>query len=149
VSTLQRKSPVDYREEDRGYDTPCWIWLRGFAGGKYPYPMTYHKGRVCVAHVVYYEEAFGPVPEGLELDHLCRQHECVNPLHLEPVTHKENCRRRDLALGVKPACRNGHAYTDENTYHYPNRNKRKCMTCQRERRRARVLTLRTCEEMSA
>jgi HNH endonuclease len=48
---------------------------------------------MAFAQRVYYEERFGPVPVGTELDHLCRVRACINPDHLEPVTHAENCRR--------------------------------------------------------
>jgi hypothetical protein len=81
--------PYDVR--DCGYKTPCWYWLRHATTGGY--------GRVTVdgvrlaAHVIYYEQAKGRVPEGLELDHLCRVRRCVNPDHLEAVTHAENVRR--------------------------------------------------------
>lgn len=85
------KSPVLYREEDRGYRTPCWIWQRtidrtGYA--KMPF-----EGKTRLAHRVFYVQKYGAVPDGLELDHLCRQRSCVNPDHLEPVTRSENVLR--------------------------------------------------------
>lgn len=77
-----------YTVEDRGYKTPCWIWQRGKHSGGYGLT-----GRHSYVHRLLYEERYGPVPDGRELDHLCRQASCVNPDHLEPVTHAENCRR--------------------------------------------------------
>lgn len=80
--------------EDRGpfyrveTETECWVWARPLTRGQ-RYPV-FKKRR---AHVVFYEKRFGPVPEGLELDHLCRNKLCVNPDHLEAVTHTENVRR--------------------------------------------------------
>ena len=74
--------------KDRGFSTPCWVWTglqtttgygRAPDGGK--------------AHRRMYEAVVGPIPEGLSLDHLCRVTLCVNPDHLEPVTHVENMRR--------------------------------------------------------
>lgn len=103
---------------------PCWIWpfkidARGYGKVKY-------QGRARKAHQVVYEHYVGPVPDGLELDHLCRITDCVNPSHLEPVTHMENIRRRTAA---KTHCHKGHEYTAENTY--TGGGKRQCRTCQR------------------
>lgn len=81
-----------YREEDRGYDTPCWVWLLSENGTGYGKTVN-DEGRLVLAHRHIYEQYRGPIPEGLELDHLCRVRPCVNPEHLEPVTHLENCRR--------------------------------------------------------
>lgn len=72
-------------------DGSCWLWTAAKSG----------KGYGCVvidrrrypAHRVAYEMFVGPIPEGLEIDHLCRVRNCVNPAHLEPVTHAENVRR--------------------------------------------------------
>jgi hypothetical protein len=80
-----------YRVEDRGYETPCWIWL--LKTNKTGYGYDNIEGRQVLAHRRYYEDARGPIPAGLQLDHLCRQRLCVNPDHLEPVTPLENTRR--------------------------------------------------------
>ena len=87
----KRKSPVDFIVEDRGFTTPCWVWKRAMNNNGY--------GRVTVgkraysAHVLYFIQAKGEVPDGLEIDHLCRVRECVNPDHLEAVTRSENMKR--------------------------------------------------------
>jgi hypothetical protein len=71
--------------------TGCWDWQL------YKIPTGYGQVRVAnrlyPAHRFYYEEKYGPVPEGYVLDHLCRNRGCVNPDHLEPVTQRENVRR--------------------------------------------------------
>jgi hypothetical protein len=87
----RRTSPVDYVEEDRGYDSPCWIWQR--ARNNKGYGWCQRRGSESLAHRVYYIAEFGPIPDGLELDHRCRVHECVNPRHLEPVTPAINRQR--------------------------------------------------------
>lgn len=92
-----RRRQVPYREEDRGYSTPCWVWLGAKQPGPWDYGVMYHGGRTCRAHRVYYERAKGPIPDGLELDHLCRVPACVNSDHLEPVTPAENTRRGNVA----------------------------------------------------
>ena len=86
-----RKSPVDYLIEDRGYATPCWVWQQGKS--KQGYGMVALGGKRFLMHRVMYEQSFGPVPEGLELDHLCRIRHCINPAHLEAVTHAVNTQR--------------------------------------------------------
>ena len=69
----------------------CWEWTAGlFATG---YGGFQYGGRPVAAHRWAYEALVGPIPEGLELDHLCRNRKCVNPAHMEPVTHKENTLR--------------------------------------------------------
>lgn len=82
-----RKHPDAYRVEDRGYETPCWIWLGAHTDDGYG------KFKAKLAHRVYYERYIGPIPEGLTIDHLCRVTDCVNPEHMEPVTNLENIRR--------------------------------------------------------
>lgn len=84
-----------YEVRDCGYETPCWIWLlkKHHAG----YGWVGVKGRQWLAHRWYYEQANGPIPDGLQLDHLCRQKICVNPDHLEPVTPLRNARRGSSA----------------------------------------------------
>jgi hypothetical protein len=81
-----------YRIEDRGYKTPCWIWQLQTVQDS-GYGKMRHKGREHLAHRWYYEQAKGPIPQGLQIDHLCAIHECVNPDHLETVTALVNSRR--------------------------------------------------------
>ncbi len=86
-----RKSGVDYVAEDRGHETPCWVWQRATIGGHGdPYGQTWHEGRTRVAHKVLWERENGPVPDGLHLHHLCEVTLCVRPDHLMPVTPSEN-----------------------------------------------------------
>jgi hypothetical protein len=77
----------EYTETDRGYETACWIWPFGMDGKGY--------GRIRggLAYQWFYARSGGVVPSGLQLDHLCKQRDCVNPDHLEPVTLQENVRR--------------------------------------------------------
>lgn len=86
-------APESDRHEvrDCGYETPCWVWTGNFQTHGYGTITVDGKGRV--AHRFRWEKVNGPVPDGLELDHLCRNRACVNLDHLEPVTHAENVRR--------------------------------------------------------
>jgi hypothetical protein len=79
-----------YVVQDCGYLTPCWIWKLTKSRG---YGRKRWNGRVQGAHVMMWTQLHGPVPDGLELDHLCHVRACVNPDHLEPVTRSENQRR--------------------------------------------------------
>lgn len=118
----------------------CWLWLAAASSLGYGY---FFDGKLKLAHRVSYEMHVGPIPDGLDLDHLCRNPSCVNPDHLEPVTRKENINRGIVAQvhRVRYAkithCPQGHAYDEKNTYRHP-KGCRICRTCQRERmRRAR------------
>ncbi len=83
-----RKGPVDYIESAK---TGCWVWQR-YKDSR-GYGQTAVRGKPELAHRVYYERVYGPIPEGKEIDHLCRNHACVRPDHLEAVSHVVNVRR--------------------------------------------------------
>lgn len=114
----------------------CWIWTayqcEGY--GRFGIGTAGNRTMAC-AHRVAWELVHGPVPDGLELDHLCRNPSCVNPDHLEPVTHQENVRRGLAAvLGgqrqrAKTHCPQGHPYDERNTYRSPATGKRQCRCC--------------------
>ena len=115
---------------------PCWIWTAAINSHGYGQFMPILKPRKLVpAHRFAYETLVGPIPEGLESDHLCRNPACVNPAHLEFVTHKINCRRGTVGIVAgarmrsKTHCPYGHEYTPENTY--LNKGRRVCRACRR------------------
>ena len=72
-------------------DTHCWNWIGSISGG---YGQLSDGGRTTPAHRYAYRQYVGPIPDGLDLDHLCLHRTCVNPWHLEPVTRKEHRRRQ-------------------------------------------------------
>ena len=89
-----RKSPVDYVEEDRSYTTPCWVWKLSKDRGGYGRTRRGTSGRGAqTAHRFYYQERFGTLPAGQDLHHLCGVRDCVNPDHLEPLPEVEHLRR--------------------------------------------------------
>lgn len=111
----------------------CWIWTGGHKAAGYGQFMVNRKK--VIAHRWAYEAFVGAIPEGLEIDHLCRNPPCVRPDHLEAVTREENCRRQWLD---KTHCVNGHEYTNANTYVWRDRDgylNRRCKTCNREKAR--------------
>lgn len=110
----------------------CWLWNASkFATTGYG---QFNSGTtITTAHRWGYQNIVGPIPAGLELDHLCRVRRCVNPEHLEPVTREENV-RRGLASGPRlksTTCSEGHPFDVENTYYYPNGD-RLCRACRRK-----------------
>ena len=112
------------------HDGGCWMWIgarnnKGYATIR---PETTQRTiSPVLAHRALYELLVGLVHEGLELDHLCRTHACVNPTHLEPVTHRENM-RRGIPGQPKQTCKRGHALTDGNVYLFKNGDKT-CRQC--------------------
>lgn len=116
----------------------CWEWTgatnkKGYGELKFQFS----EGIVYLkAHRVFYELFVGEIPEGLEIDHLCRNRKCVNPKHLEPVTTQENIMRGNgLAVlnSRKTCCVNGHPFTPENIIRtkWRNGNGRACRECNR------------------
>lgn len=120
----------------------CWLWTAALHNG---YGSFYLPGAgTRRAHRIAYEALVGPIPEGLTLDHLCRNRGCVNPAHLEPVTNKENILR---GVGItaenarKTHCVNGHPLEGYNLMFQPGG--RRCRECFRRiqkirKRRARA-----------
>lgn len=115
----------------------CWEWRAGKSHGYGNFYLGTNI-RNARAHRVAYESLVGPIPDGLVLDHLCRNPGCVNPHHLEPVSDRENILR-----GTSPSadfarrndCDNGHEFTPENTALGP-RGSRVCRICHAEKTRA-------------
>ena len=120
----------------------CWEWVGAKQKGYGAITAGGGAGKILRAHRVSYEMFVGPIPEGLDLDHLCRNRGCVKPTHLEPVTRRENLIRGDTIVGVNAAkthCIRGHEFNDENTYieWRGNRVSRMCKTCAKSRAHAR------------
>lgn len=124
----------------------CWIWLgrRNDAGyGVIDVRAGTTRGPRR-AHRIVYETLRGPIPDGLDLDHICRVRHCVNPVHLEPVTRGENT-RRGLQGALKTTCPRGHALAGDNLGIHrraDGRQSRRCLQCHRDRERAHRLNER-------
>lgn len=145
MAKINKDGPLPEKRPELG---PCWVWTAAKMGSGYG-TITINR-RSIGAHVASYTLLRGPVPSGLELDHLChpgdgscaratcRHRLCVNPDHLEPVTRRENIRRSSSPFGVnidKTHCPKGHEYTPENTRVRigPRGNPmRSCKQCQRD-----------------
>ncbi len=107
----------------------CWLWTAGKSANGYG---KFKAGPKQVsAHRYAYEQCIGPIPSGLQIDHLCRVRHCVNPVHLEPVTCRENIHRGisfSAQNAVKTHCPRGHEYTEDNIYR-GTKGDRRCKTC--------------------
>lgn len=119
----------------------CWWWT----GAARPsgYGNFWVEGRCVISHRYAYEERYGNIPDGLTIDHLCRNRRCVNPDHLEAVTQRTNLLRGNTlpaAAAARQCCASGHAYTTENTR--LTAGYRKCRECDKLRARARRAAVR-------
>ena len=132
---VDKNGPIPERCPELG---PCWVWIAAL--DKHGYGAFGPSGkRVVRAHRFAYALLVKPVPDELDLDHLCRNHACVNPAHLEPVPHRENCLR-----GTSPAahharkktCPEGHDY-DIIVVRENGRTTRRCSICTKTKRDAR------------
>lgn len=113
----------------------CWMWTG--APNSDGYGHIGDRGRTVAAHRWVYETEVGPIPEGLEIDHLCRVRLCVNPAHLEAVPKKVNCLRGESPTAInarKTHCPHGHPYDEENTL-WTTDGHRQCITCRKEYQR--------------
>jgi len=132
------KIPVDERlwpnTSGKGF-LDCWEWQGGVSHNGYGYIKC--DGRQQRTHRVAWELVNGPIPDGLQIDHLCRNRRCCNPAHLEPVTCRENLMRGETLAAVNVAtthCPAGHPYDESNTRHTSSG--RICRECARTRHRA-------------
>jgi hypothetical protein len=114
----------------------CWRWTGKVSRDGYGRMSV--AGRYRIVHRLAHDVWIGPIPEGLEVDHLCQVKLCINPAHLEAVTHRENMHRQPRigALLAQTECVHGHDYTAENTMR-DTRGNRRCRTCHNARERAR------------
>lgn len=131
----ERQRAHEYWEQRTYRDGDCWRWSQYRDRDGYG-----RFGRGHLAHREAYKALVGPIPQGLTLDHLCRNRDCVNPAHLEPVTIGENLLRGESFQGVnarKTHCINGHPFDETNTRvatdFRTGRPTRECRTCTNRR----------------
>jgi hypothetical protein len=124
---LDRESYFWAKVEKKGH-LGCWVWTGAINPKGYG---TFNTGETTTtAHRYAYELLVGPVPEEMQLDHICRVRACVRPTHLEVVTQSENVMRgKSFAVtnAQKVYCDHGHALTPDNSYGYKSR--RQCIQC--------------------
>lgn len=131
----QRKTvpPIHrFSNKVRRSETGCWEWTGCKTKSGYG-KLSILTSRPVLAHRFAFEFFRYSIPEGLEIDHLCRNRGCVNPFHLQPVTRRTNIMRgvNFSALNAKKThCPSGHPYSEENTYWCPS-GYRQCITCRK------------------
>jgi hypothetical protein len=133
MSTPYRDEFERFEEKVLKTDT-CWLWIAGKDRPGYGRFYSDTAKRSIGAHRAAWEFAFGPIPEGMTVDHLCFEPACVNPAHLRLLSRSENCANQRCATWTH--CHNGHEFTPENTYLCTAGNGRRlCRACRAERQR--------------
>lgn len=130
---MNRGELARFRRQIKVDENGCWLWQGLLSSNGYGRCRVAPGRPLVAAHRVAYEHYKGPIPDGLQVDHLCRVRRCCNPEHLEAVSASLNTLRQDHANRRKTVCSNGHDYTDENTVVRAD-GFRHCLTCERERR---------------
>ena len=143
--TITRYEPSKQIEErfwakvDKVDGDGCWVWTGALREG---YGEAWFNGKLVQAHRVAFELLIGPIPADREIDHLCRNRLCVNPAHLEVVTHQQNTLRGEGPTAQHARaiyCPKGHPYDLLNTY-FRSTGRRGCRACgiEREKQRKRI-----------
>lgn len=123
--------------EDRIQPEPnsgCWLWLGPLRDSKEGYGGTSWEGKAWRTHRLFYTLLKGPIPDGLAIDHLCRNRICCNPDHLEPTTWKNNIHRGEGIAAknrIKTHCPQGHELSGANLSIWAGNGsqQRQCRTC--------------------
>lgn len=121
----------------------CWVWTGATDGGG-RYGSIGYARKVWRTHRLAYTLLVGPVPDGMDLDHLCRVTLCCNPAHLEPVTHQTNIHRGvsiQARNAAKTHCHRGHELAGDNLRVRVSDGGRVCLACERinyENRQAKI-----------
>lgn len=138
--------------EDHGYLTACYVWQRSADSSGYGHRRDPVTKRLRGVHIMAWEAEHGPVPDGLQLDHLCRVRRCVNTEHMEPVTQAENIRRGagDGHALWTPAthCKYGHELAGDNLRVKPD-GERVCRICRNLAAKLRMREVRARQRAAA
>lgn len=130
--------PLRFWRKVNAHPSGCWFWQAVRNNGYGRFHVSY--GVSVYAHRAAYESLRGPIPTGLQIDHLCRNQACVNPRHMEAVTNRDNTIRgvgRAAYLAALTHCQRGHPFDIFNTYQYPS-GRRQCRECRRYREKNRI-----------
>lgn len=158
---MVRGFPETFWKRVRVQEDGCWVWMGANSGNerakRAPYGICtvwnedYTVREYVLCHVLSYTVLVGPIPEGLILDHLCRNTLCVHPLHLEPVTRGENVLRGmapNILIMRSGRCSRGHLIEGANAGIWKGKAQPTCKTCHREHEMLRRMRLKALSDGS-